>query len=98
MSQPPQRQPGQTGQPTDHRILVELEIPAESTLGQEDARRLARESFYVELYRLGLIGSGRAAALLGMDRSAFLDLLSKHGVSWWDDTMDIAQEARNALP
>ena len=52
----------------------------------------------MELYRLGVIGSGRGAALLGLGRSAFLDLLSAHGVSWWDDTMDAAQEARNAIP
>ncbi len=89
---------GQPSQPGNDRILVELEVPAESALGHEDAQRLARESFYVELYRLGVIGSGRAAALLGMDRSAFLDLLSAHGVSWGDETMDVAREARNALP
>lgn len=98
MSQPAQDQSGQPAESGDGRIHVELEVPAESALGHEEARQLARESFYVELYRLGLIGSGRAAALLGMDRSAFLDLLSAHGVSWWDDTMDIAQETRNALP
>lgn len=92
MSQPPQRQP------SGKRILVEIEVPAESTLGSEEAQRLARESFYIELYRLGVIGSARAAALLDMDRSAFLDLLSARGVSWWDDTMDAAQEMRNALP
>lgn len=95
MSQPSQHQPDQ---PTDERILVELAVPAESALEADEARRLARESFYVELYRLGVIGSGRAAALLGMERYAFLDLLSAHGVSWWDDTMDLAQETRNALP
>ena len=86
------------GQAAENRILVELEVPAESALGREEAERVARESFYVELYRRGAIGSGRAAALLGLDRSAFLDLLSTHGVSWLDDTMDLAQEARNALP
>ncbi len=85
-------------QPEDQTIVVELEIPAESALGPEQAQRLARESFYVELYRLGVLGSGRAAALLGIDRSAFLDLLSAHGVSWWDDTMDVAQDALNAIP
>lgn len=88
----------QQSQSADHRILVELKVPGESALGQEEARRVARESFYVELYRLGVIGSGRGAALLGLDRSAFLDLLSAHGVSWWDDTMDAAQEERNAIP
>ncbi len=85
-------------QPQDERILVEIAIPAESSLGREEASRVARESFYIELYRLGVIGSGRAATLLGVDRSAFLDLLSAHGVSWWDDSMDVAQEERNALP
>lgn len=92
MSKPPQ------GQTAENRILVELEVPAESALGREEAERVARESFYVELYRRGAIGSGRAAALLSIDRSAFLDLLSAHGVSWLDDTMDIAAEMRNALP
>jgi predicted HTH domain antitoxin len=94
---PPMSQASQP-QPPDERILVELAIPAESSLGREEALRVARESFYVELYRLGVIGSGRAATLLGVDRSTFLDLLSEHGVSWWDDTMDVAQEDRNALP
>lgn len=84
--------------PPGERIVVELEIPAESSLDRETALRLARESFYVELYRRGAIGSGRASALLGVDRSAFLDLLSAHGVSWWDGGLDVAQEERNALP
>ncbi|MGH2487370.1 MAG: UPF0175 family protein [Ktedonobacterales bacterium] len=82
----------------DQRIVVELDVPAESALGEEQAQRVARESFYIELYRLGVIGSGRGAALLGVDRPAFLDLVSARGVSWWDDTMDLAQEASNALP
>lgn len=88
----------QERQPADQRILVELEVPSESALGQEEAQQVARESFYIELYRLGVIGSGRASALLGLDRSTFLDLLSAHGISWWDDSMDVAQEARNAIP
>ena len=85
-------------QPEDLRISVELDVPAESALDKAEAQRVARESFYIELYRLGVIGSGRAAALLGIERFAFLDLISARGVSWWDDTMDIAQEAHNALP
>lgn len=81
-----------------HRILLELEVPEESQLRQDEAQQLARESFYVELYRRGAIGSGRAASLLSMDRSTFLDLLSAHGVSWFDETMDVEQEVRNAQP
>lgn len=92
MSQPTQ------SQPEDLRISVELEVPVESALDRTEAQRVARESFYIELYRRGDIGSGRAATLLGIERVAFLDLLSARGVSWWDDTMDITQELRNALP
>ena len=91
MSQAPHKQP------PDERIIVELAVPSESSLDHGAALRLARESFYVELYRLGLIGSGRASVLLGIDRSAFLDVVSAHGVSWWDDSLDPAQEERNAL-
>src|SRR5271165_1182210 len=80
---------------TDQHILVELDVPEDSQLGQEEAMQVARESFYIELYRRGAIGSGHAAELLHMDRSAFLDLLSAHGVSWFDDTMDVEQEMRN---
>ena len=98
MSQPPHSTPPSSDGRPDGRILVELEIPAESALLPDAARQLARESFYVELYRLGVIGSGRASVLLGLDRATFLDLLSAHGVSWWDETMDVAEDARNALP
>ena len=49
------------GPTAENRILVELEVPAESALGREEAELVARESFYVELYRRGAIGSGRAA-------------------------------------
>lgn len=84
-------------QSEDLHISVELDVPADSALDRDEAQRVARESFYLELYRRGDIGSGRAAALLGMDRVTFLDLASERGVSWWDETMDIAQELGNAL-
>lgn len=85
-------------QSEDLHISVDLDVPADSALDRDAAQRVARESFYIELYRRGDIGSGRAAALLGIDRVAFLDLASERGVSWWDETMDVAQELRNALP
>ena len=84
--------------PDTQRVSLEIAVPEESHLGQDEARQLARESFYIELYRRGAIGSGRAAALLNIERSAFLDLLAAHGVSWFDETIDIEQEARNAQP
>lgn len=82
--------------PTTHQLTVELDVPTDIALDLASIRQLARESFYLELYRRGEIGSGRAASLLGIDRSTFLDLLSMHGISWFDDTMDVVQEARNA--
>ena len=82
--------------PTTQHLLVDIDVPTDITLDQASIRQLARESFYLELYRRGEIGSGRAASLLGMDRSTFLDLLSFHGISWFDDTMDVAREAQNA--
>jgi predicted HTH domain antitoxin len=89
-------------QPSSRHVLVDIEVPADVPLGQTDMQQLVRASAYIELYRelyrRGVIGSGQAAALLGLDRSAFLDLLSAHGVSWLDDTMDVAQEAKNAQP
>jgi predicted HTH domain antitoxin len=85
-------------QPSSRHVLVDIEVPADVPLGQTDMQQLVRESAYIELYQRGVIGSGQAAALLGLDRSAFLDLLSAHGVSWLDDTMDVAQEAKNAQP
>ena len=83
---------------SDQHILVELDVPEESQLGPDEAQQLARESFYIELYRRGVIGSGRAAVLLNMDRSAILNLLSAHGVSWFDDTMDVEEDMRTAHP
>jgi predicted HTH domain antitoxin len=80
------------------RVQVDIEIPPDIVLPQGDMQQLVRESAYIELYRRGLIGSGYAAAQLDMERSAFLDLLSAHGVSWLDDTMDVVQEAKNAQP
>lgn len=83
-------------QPLSNHVLVDIELPTDVSIGQNDMQQIVRESTYIELYRRGLIGSGQAAALLGRDRSAFLDLLSEYGVSWFDETMDVAQEARNA--
>jgi predicted HTH domain antitoxin len=53
-----------------------------------------REAALVKLYDLGRISSGKAARVLGVSRRVFLDVLGRYGVSEFDDTMDVAAEAR----
>ena len=60
---------------------------------KEELARLAREALLVRLYDLGKISSGQAASALGITRWAFLDLLGRYNVSYFDDSMDVAAEA-----
>lgn len=62
---------------------------------KEDVEQLAREALVVRLYDLGKLSSGRAAQFLGMTRWAFLDLLSRYHVSYFDDATDVAAEAQH---
>ena len=73
-----------------------IEIPDEllTIMSESELAALSREALLVKLYDLGEIGSGKAAKILGISRRAFLELLDQYGVSWFDDTMDIAKEAR----
>lgn len=78
-----------------HRI--EIEYPEEalaSGLDEAQIKALAREALYVRLYEQGALSSGRAAALLGMTRWDFLDLLGRYGVSYFDDDIDFDEELR----
>ena len=46
----------------------------------------ARELIILELYRQGRIAAGKAAELLGMSRSAFLQVASQAGVPYFEMT------------
>ena len=74
---------------------IQIECPEELTVGQSPAAlaELAQRAFLVRLYQLGQISSGRAAEILGITRHGFLDLLSAHGVSIFDDGADVEAEA-----
>ena len=74
---------------------LQLELPDElvASLSSGDVAAV-REAALVKLYDRGRISSGKAARLLGISRRAFLDLLGRYGVSEFDETMDIAAEAR----
>ena len=74
---------------------VQIECPEELTTDRSAAAmtQLAQQSFLVRLYQLGQVSSGRAAEVLHISRCEFLDLLSAHGVSIFDDNTDVEAEA-----
>ncbi len=79
-----------------HRIEFEYPDDLLGTLDAAELQRLAREAFYVRLYQQGAISSGRAGTQLGIGRVAFLDLLGRYGVSYFDEETDLAEDLRNA--
>ncbi len=76
-------------------VVLQLELPDDlvATLNTIEVAAL-REAAVVKLYDLGRISSGKAARALGISRLAFLEVLGRYGVSEFDDTMDVAAEAR----
>ena len=80
---------------------LQIEYPEElldqADQTKEELERLAREALLVRLYALGQLSSGQAARVLGITRWAFLDLLSRYNVSYFDDSMDVAAEAQLAI-
>jgi len=79
---------------------LHITVPDElaQTLGQSEAAlsQLAYEAMVVRLYALGHISAGKGAELLGISRRDALDLIGQYGLSVFDETMDIAEEARSA--
>ncbi|HET8524546.1 MAG TPA: UPF0175 family protein [Thermomicrobiales bacterium] len=55
-------------------------------LEDEPVDRLAREAIVLELYRRKSISSGRAAALLGMERFEFVRYASRLGIPYFEMT------------
>jgi predicted HTH domain antitoxin len=82
-----------------HRRIVvatlHIDLPNElvAALNETDVQAV-REAALVKLYDRGRLSSGKAAELLGISRREFLELLGQHGVSYFDETMDVAAEAR----
>ena len=77
---------------------IQIDYPADLQAGMtvEELQRLAQEAFYVRLYEQGKVSSSQAGSLLGISRSDFLDLLGTYGVSYFDDSTDLAADLRNA--
>ena len=83
---------------------LQIELPDELLASATDIETLAhqaetraREALLVKLYDLGRVSTGRAAKILGISRRDFLDLLGQHGVSEFDEDMDIMEESRRGL-
>jgi predicted HTH domain antitoxin len=71
---------------------VSIDIPAglSDLLGSSPAERSRRlsEAAAVTLFRSGVISSGKAAELLGIERTAFWRLLHEYGVPYFDMSAD----------
>jgi predicted HTH domain antitoxin len=75
---------------------LQIEYPEEllAAMDEEALQALAREALMVKLYDLGKVSSGLAAQTLGLSRRQFLEVLSRYGVSPFDDTVEVEAEAR----
>lgn len=69
---------------------VDLGLDLASLLQQLDQplAEAARELIAFELYRRGKISSGKAAALLGLDRLAFIQHAARLGIPYLDMTAE----------
>lgn len=63
-----------------------------------NSRRWPSEALYAHLHERGLLSSGRAAKLLGITRWEFLDLLGRHGISYFDEDLDLDEPSGNVQP
>jgi predicted HTH domain antitoxin len=79
------------------QITYPSELVAVSGQAPEQLERLAREALLVRLYDLGELSSGQAAALLGLARREFLDLLGAYHVSVFDEEIDLDAELQRSV-
>ena len=65
--------------------ILEIEMPDEVLLGlQKEPKQLAAEirvAAAVKWYEMGVLSQGKAAELAGLSRAAFLNELSRFGVT-----------------
>ncbi len=83
-------------------MKVEIELPrdllAALDIPEPELSRRAKEWVMLELFQEGEISSGKAAEVLGLSKSSFLDLLSEHGLPYLDaDPRELARDAAAAL-
>ncbi|MCS6843230.1 MAG: UPF0175 family protein [Caldilineales bacterium] len=66
-------------------------------LDREDVEQRVTEWLVISLFVEGRISSGKAARLLNISRSAFLDLLRARGIAYLDYTADELAEEFEAV-
>ncbi|MBC7226367.1 MAG: UPF0175 family protein [Thermoflexales bacterium] len=70
-------------------LLGALDVP------EEQVERRLREMIAIQLFREGRISSGKAAELLGISKLEFVQLLARHGLSYFSETPgELAAEVR----
>ncbi len=76
--------------PTELAVVLRMQ---EKEFGEE-ILRLA----LVKMFELGKISSGKAAQILGMTRIAFLEVLARYSVDWYNDinSENLKQDRNNA--
>ena len=76
------------------QLTVEMPDDALSVLRKspEDFAREMKLSALCKWYELGLVSQGKAAHLAGMSRSEFFDVLSRYGVSPFQETPEDLDE------
>ena len=75
-------------------------VPApllEYGLDQREIDDSVTEALALKLFEAGRITSGVAARLLSINRLAFLDLLHKHGIPYFNDSREELEKKQAAL-
>ncbi len=83
------------------RVNVELELPEElaQALRKEDLASKAREALVMELLREHRISQGKAAELLGINRTELFPLMTRYEVSVIDLTPEeLHSELNKPIP
>ena len=81
--------------------ILEIEMPDDVLLGlQKEPKQLAadiRVAAAVKWYEMGVLSQGKAAELAGLSRAAFINELSRFGVSSCQETAEEILQSVNAL-
>jgi predicted HTH domain antitoxin len=76
----------------DNTIRVELDLPRDLlgalNVTENDLEPRLKRLIALELFREQQISSGKAAELLGMSKAEFVDLLDRHGITYFTETPD----------